>query len=248
MASSLVIFTRSSTATPDKIMGFRHLVVKLFSMLHALILADLEAEGHITGNEHAFSYELIDVKGIDPESLVHLKDSGPRQIDLVYQRIHSVIMEAQASGVLTVPSPILSRVFQELNNGIMEYHRTLAPAEVQFPAPYKEATHAVLLAHWILTPIIACGWNNYIWVAACIFFVQVFMLWSSDAIAHELENPFGADLNDLDIHGYHSELNKRLIYLINMSCQEAPKLCSEADLSFAKWTQRHRYSFDSYLV
>jgi len=165
-------------------MGFRHLVVKLFSMLHALILADLEAEGHITGNEHAFSYELIDVKGIDPESLDHLKDSGPRQIDLVYQRIHSVITEAQASGVLTVPPPILSRVFQELNNGIMEYHRTLAPAEVQFPAPYKEATHAVLLAHWILTPIIACGWNNYIWVAACIFFVQVFMLWSSISYQH----------------------------------------------------------------
>jgi len=96
VASSLVTFSRNSTAHQNEVMVFRHLVVRLFSMLHALILADLEAVGHITGNEQAFSYELIDLQGINYESLVQLRDAGPRQVDVVYQWIQSVIVEAQS--------------------------------------------------------------------------------------------------------------------------------------------------------
>jgi len=247
VASSLVTFSRNSTAHQNEVMVFRHLMVRLFSMLHALILADLEAVGHITGNEQAFSYELIDLQGINYESLVQLRDAGPRQVDVVYQWIQSVIVEAQSSGVLSVPPPILSRVFQELNSGIMEYHRTLALTEVPFPVPYSAATHCVLVFHWVLTPMIACTWSEHIWVVACLSFVQVFMLWSLNAIAQELENPFGKDLNDLDTHAYHSELNERLIFLVNISCRETPKLSAGADMSFTKWKQlRHSYSFESY--
>jgi len=215
-------------------------------MLHALILADLEAEGHRTGKEQAFSYELIDLEGIDHESLSQLKTAGARQVDTVFQWIQSVIVEAQANGVLAVPPPILSRVFQELNAGIMEYHRTLALTEVPFPLPYKAATHVVLMFHWILTPLIASTWSEYVWSAACISFLQVFMLWSLNAIAQELENPFGKDLNDLDTYGVHCELNERLIFLMGICNRNSPKLSPTANLRLTDPKKNFRsHSFDS---
>jgi len=150
--------------------------------------------------------------------------------------------------VLAVPPPILSRIFQELNDCMMAFHRTLALTEVPFPAPYSAATHLVLIVHWVLTPIVACTWSEQIWVATCVSFVQVFMLWSLNAIAHELENPFGKDLNDLDTYGYHRDLNERLTFLIHMSCQDTPKISAGADLSLtgSKHHLRSAHSFESF--
>jgi len=239
VASSLVAFSRNSNASLGKVSEFRHLVMRLFSMLHALILADLEAEGCITGNEQAFKYELIDVQGIDPESLAELKQAGPRQMDLVFQWLQSLIVEAHQSGVLVVPPPILSRAFQELNAGIMEYHRTLALAEVPFPLPYTAATQVVLVLHWLLTPIMACTWSVHALSSSILAFVIVFMLWSLNAIAQELENPFGSDLNDLDTMACHSELNARLKYLLHIAGQKAPKLCSAAMMDFNSQSEQY---------
>jgi len=239
VASSLIAFSRNSNASPGKVSEFRHLVMRLFSMLHALILADLEAEGCITGNEQAFKYELIDVQGIDPESLAELKQAGPRQMDLVFQWLQSLIVEAHQSGVLVVPPPILSRAFQELNAGIMEYHRTLALAEVPFPLPYTAATQVVLVLHWLLTPIMACTWSVHALSSSILAFVIVFMLWSLNAIAQELENPFGSDLNDLDTMACHSELNARLKYLLHIAGQKAPKLCSAAMMDFNSQSEQY---------
>jgi len=228
VASSLIAFSRNSAANSAKVAAFRQLIVRLFSLLHALVLADLESEGHITGEERAFKYELIDVAGIDHVSMQKLTNAGDRQIDLVLQWLQSLIVEGQQSGVLVVPAPILSRVFQELNGGIMEYHKTLSLAEVCFPVPYTAATHVVLILHWLLTPIMASTWSNSVWGAALIAFVQVFMLWSLNGIAQELENPFGSDLNDLDTQGYHRDLNERLLFLLGTAEQECPTLSPEA--------------------
>jgi len=230
VASSLVAFSRNATAPAEQVAQFRQVVVRLFSLLHALILADLESEGHVTGEEEAFKYELIDVSGIDHASMEELKRAGNRQVDLVFQWLQSLIVEGQQSGVLVVPPPILSRVFQELNAGIMEYHKTLSLAEIPFPVPYTASTQVVLILHWLLTPIMACNWSSHVWSAALIAFVQVFMLWSLNGIAQELENPFGGDKNDLDTHGYHSELNERLIFLLGTAKQAVPTLSPGADL------------------
>jgi len=199
-------------------------------MLHALVLADLESEGEITGKEAAFKYELIDVAGIDHASMMKLRHAGRRQLDLVLQWLQTVIIEAQQSGVLVAPPPILSRVFQELSGGVKEYHKTLSLAEVAFPLPYTAATHVVLVMHWLLTPIMACTWSTNIGSAAGIAFIQVFMLWSLNAIATELENPFGSDINDLDTLGRHCELNERLMFLLGTAGQQAPTLSHEAVL------------------
>lgn len=245
VASSLVAFSRNCTATVDKVSDFQHLIVRLFSMLHALILADLEKQGHMTGREQALKYELIDVTGIDSDSLERLKNAGPRKIDLVFQWLQSVIVEGQQAGVVAVPAPILSRVFQELNSGIMEYHRTLSLAEVPFPAPYTVATHVVLVLHWLLTPFVASTWSTHIWSASCLGFMQVFMLWSLNAIAQELENPFGEDANDLDTWSYHRELNDRLLFLLGTAKQQTPTLTAGADRHLPlRSSDSSQFSFD----
>jgi len=228
VASSLFAFSRNSKQSAAKVSEFRQLVVRLFSVLHALILADLEAEGQMTGEEKALKFELIDVAGIDDGSIELLKQAGPRRIDLVFQWLQSLVVEGQQSELLPVPAPILSRVFQELNTGMMDYHKALSLAEVSFPVPYTAATHFVLVLHWVLTPIMASTWSSYVWSASLLAFVQVFMLWSLNAIAQELENPFGSDISDLDTCGYHCALNERLIFLLGTGGQKVPTLSLEA--------------------
>jgi len=82
--------------------------------------------------------------------------------------------------------------------------------------------------HWVLTPIMASTWSSYVWSAALLAFVQVFMLWSLNGIAQELENPFGSDINDLDTCGYHVSLNERLIFLLGTGGRRVPTLSLHA--------------------
>eukprot|EP00428_Durinskia_dybowskii_P056639 CAMPEP_0170324652 /NCGR_PEP_ID=MMETSP0116_2-20130129/63169_1 /TAXON_ID=400756 /ORGANISM="Durinskia baltica, Strain CSIRO CS-38" /LENGTH=304 /DNA_ID=CAMNT_0010577641 /DNA_START=57 /DNA_END=969 /DNA_ORIENTATION=- len=61
-------------------------------------------------------------------------------------------------------------------------------------------------------------------------FVQVFVLWSLNAIATELENPFGEDVNDLPAQQMQQEMNQRLLLLIRPSTQRTARLSEKAVL------------------
>jgi len=230
--SSLVAFTKMSMANQHDIIEYRHMVVRFYSMLNALMMADIgasaaRAEG-LTPDFH-LSYELIDAKGIDHESLEGLRQTDMK-IDYVYHWIQTSIIEAEACGILAAPAPILSRVFQEMNSVMLHYHEARQLSEAPFPAPYSAATKVVLLIIWFLTPLVAPLWvdEGYIMAAAMLAFIQVFMLWSLDAIADELENPFGDDANDLELSSTHEELNDRLLHLLQVAETRAPQLRRDA--------------------
>jgi len=237
VASSLVAFTRGSRLAPLQVQEFHHMVIRLFSLLHALILADLESEGEVSGQEMAFKYELIDIEGIDASSL-NILQAADKKVDLVFQWIQALIVDAQQSGVLSAPPPILTRAFQELNSGMVQFHRALTLSEVSFPFPYTAATQVVLIIHWMLTPFVASAWSKHIWSCAGLAFIQVFMLWTLNAIAQELENPFGVDKNDLQMEEQHKELNSRLLLLLDQSRVRVPHLAPHAALDLTTLVSR----------
>lgn len=238
--SALVAFCKISPASPARVREFQNKVVRLFSMLHALALADVEDSGEDIDKIEAFNYELVDVGGIDEESLATLRDSACK-VELIYQWIQQIIVEEIHSGLLNIPPPILSRSFQELANGMVAFHEAIKISFIPFPFPYAQTCDILLSLHLMVIPFVVSQWTTTPFFAALFSFIQVLTLWSLNFIAVEIENPFGTDDNDIDCRSMQLELNQQLQMIIKPSTLRSPQLSHDAvDLA---WGNCPRASF-----
>lgn len=160
------------------------------------------------------------------------------KVDLAVQWLQSIFVDGMNKGILNVPPPVLTRVFQEMNAGIRQFHRALKIAESPFPFPYTAACEMTLSIHWFITPFVAGTWTDYIWAAAFLSFIQSFILWSLHAIATELQNPFEQDMNDLDMFAMQRDLNARLLMLLEHAREPIPTLSDVARLDFRSLSSR----------
>lgn len=200
------------------------LVIRLFSLLNALILGELE--GHDIWNRQAHEHELSDMRSLDPECLRALSQidvcSRP---EVVTQWNQCLIVQMVSKGVLETPAPLLTRVFQDLADGIGKYHAALKFPGVPVPYPYVATAEVLLYLHAVITPIVLSQLAS---TAAVPFhnFVLVFIMWSLYLVAGELDNPFEAtDANDLDMRLLQTEINAQLLALVRGPSLVVPKLC-----------------------
>jgi len=226
--SSLVSFCRTSKARRDVVFKFQQTLIRLFSMLHAVALADIEdCKSDKLEQVSAFKYDLIDAQSIDATSLMSIKNSDSK-VELVYQWIQCLVVDNSETGVLSVPAPMLSRSFNEMANGMMQFHDALRISTVPFPFPYAQTCECLLVLHWLIAPFVVCSWTtNPVW-AAVLCFVQVFILWCLNTIAIEIENPFGMDPNDIDACSMQAEFNSHLTLLVDPETQRLPQLSQRA--------------------
>mmetsp|Transcript_84132 Transcript_84132/g.204040 ORF Transcript_84132/g.204040 Transcript_84132/m.204040 type:complete len:549 (+) Transcript_84132:68-1714(+) len=228
--AALLAFCKYADATSDAVFEFQQTLVRLFSMLHAVALADIEdTNGNGPDSVAAYKYGLVDVGGIDSESLRVLKKSHAKA-ELVFQWIQQLIVENIDTGVLRIPPPILSRAFQEMANGMVAYHEAMKITTIPFPFPYAQVCDWLLLFHWVCTPLVVSQYVAAPWWGALFSFLQVFVYWSLNAIAVEIENPFGMDANDLDALGMQEELNRHLLLLLQSESLRTPHLVPDARL------------------
>jgi len=226
--SALISFCKCSKAHPSSVQNFQQTLVRLFSMLHAVALADIEDSNTDNFEDvSAFKYELMDAEGIDATSLLIIKESDAK-VELVYQWIQLLIVENIETGVLSIPPPILSRSFQEIANGMVQFHEALKISTIPFPFPYAQTCDCLLLLHWLIVPFVVCTWTTHPFWATVLCFVQVFILWVLNAIAVEIENPFGMDANDIDASSIQMEVNRHLALLIDPDSQRVPQLSPKA--------------------
>jgi predicted membrane chloride channel (bestrophin family) len=224
--SGLVSYSRWTQGSVDSVHNFRHLIVRLFSMLHALALADLEDAMDQDGNRWAFTLDLIDPTGLDEDSLLKLKQSETK-VELIYFWIQGVIVEAQKERIIDAPAPIVTRAWSELASGMLRFHECLKIANVPLPFPYSQTTWLLLVLHWMVTPLMMCSWTVHPAMAGTVAFVQAFVLWSLHAIALELENPFGADINDLNVREMNADLQRKFMMLLEPASNVLPTLSKE---------------------
>jgi len=231
-ASAIVAFCKYSTADDVEIVRFQHTLIRLFSMLHAVALSEIEdvsVEDSPSADCAAFKLELIDAKGIDPDSLKAIKDS-PEKVALIFQWIQQLVVENISTGVLSVPPPILSRAFQEIANGMVAFHEAMKIADIPFPFPYAQTCDCLLLMHWIITPFVISQWTSAPVWAFLFSTIQVFVLWSLNAIALEIEQPFGGDANDIDAERMQHLMNEHLLLLLRPCTAMTPQLSEHAKL------------------
>ena len=61
--------------------------------------------------------------------------------------------------VLGIPAPLLTRIFQDLGNGMAKYHQALKFPDVPVPFPYVAMAEMTLYARAFMTPVVSVGWS-----------------------------------------------------------------------------------------
>ena len=188
----------------------------------AMILGELES--HDVKERRAHHFELLDVHGIDIESIRSLTEVTNRA-EVVFQWVQGHIVNMIQTEVLNIPSPLLTRVFQDLGNGMAKYHLGLRFPDVPVPYPYIAVAEMTLYAHAIMTPIVSIQWCATPLLPPFLTFVLVFTLWSLFIVSGELENPHGGgEMNDLDVELVQAKVNAQLMTLVQGPSMRLPDL------------------------
>ena len=93
------------------------------------------------------------MEGIDPE-FARLLRFVPHKDEVILLCIQRLIVRAQRTGVLDAAPPLLTRVFQEMSNGVVAIHGTRKIHHYLFPFPYAQFITLSLVAYTIFTPLI----------------------------------------------------------------------------------------------
>jgi len=125
------------------------------------------------------------------------------------------------------------------------FQEAIKISSIPFPFPYAQTCDALLIIHWIMTPLVVSQWFTSPFWAGLFTFITVFIFWVLNSIAVEIENPFGTDPNDIDCEGLQHQLNRQLLQLLTRQQQKTPTLVIDAQLHGMRGTQV--YSADSFL-
>lgn len=205
------------SANPDKakeVDRFQHLLVRLASLLYCTALQQIA----VLSDE---AFEILDLEGIDTDHLEYLAHA-PEKVLVILQWVQRLIVQNTELGVITVPPPILSRVYQELSRGIVNIVNAQKITDIIFPFPYAQMVTVMLMVTTLISPyMMAVLMMDVAW-CGLLTFVSVFAFWSLNYIAAEIEMPFGEDQNDLPISQLQEGFNMALRMLLDDVSRNPP--------------------------
>lgn len=209
--SCCVTFSRGAVASkPAEVSNFRHTLVRLMSLCHGSALEEISGE--------SASFDTIDPFGLDNTTLKHIKackfDYKFNRVEVLLHMTQTVITKALADGVITIPPPILSRVYQTLSRGFVNLLNAKKIADTRFPFPWAQLMVILLALHALITPcVFASAMRSKFW-APLFTWISTFAFFYLDFVDIELENPFGNDYNDLPLVHFQDEMNSCLVMLL----------------------------------
>jgi len=230
--SCCVTFSRAAQAAkPREVKVFRHTIVRLMSLCHGSALEEI-------AGDDSDCLSTIDPQGLNNQTLRHLNDCKEKHdfnsVEVLLHLIQSLITKGLDDGVLKIPPPILSRVYQTLSRGFVNLLNAKKITDTRFPFPYAQLITFLLLLHVVLTPmLLTCIIKSKVW-APLFTFVPIFAMFCVNFVAVELENPFGDDENDLPLDHFQTEMNTCLMMLLQ----------ENADLVASIHDKRCEFNFD----
>jgi len=154
---------------------------------------------------------------IDENELVVLKTVPDPVLFTAHRIVRAVSTQGRHRG-WKAPAPIVSRIFQEISNGLLAYNQALKLKEIPMPFAYVQFNAFMLLVFNVLAPIaIACFTETLALTMVLAFAISggFTAMW---VVANELEEPFGVDDNDLPMLEFHesfcSELRSLLVMVL----------------------------------
>jgi len=233
-ASCLMTFSRDARVTKGKgaeVMEFRHTLLRLMSLMHASALDEI---GEVSEEGY---YEVLDIQGLDDETLKFLRNckaSGFNRVEALQHMIQVLVTHNHHSGVITIPPPILSRIYQTLSRGLVNLLNAKKIKDTSFPFPYAQIIMVLLILQSLFTPVIFTQHIDSMVFAAICSFLPIFGMFCLNFIAIELEMPFGTDDNDLPLAHFQEEMNATLLMLIHDMADHLPHTSPKALLEFRK--------------
>lgn len=212
--SCLVAFSNNAPEKREDVAKFQQQLVRLFSLLYGCALRQVS---HMKHN----NFELINLEGFDEDSLSFL-ETCPDKCEVALQWIQRLIVESNEKEMLKIAPPILSRVFNELGNGIVNLNNARKIKDFLIPFPLAQMIMVMLLFHTAFTPLVCAATVETTTWAAMLTFVVVFSYWSVLYIALELEMPFGDDPNDLPLREMAVDLNMSLCKMLEPYASRVP--------------------------
>lgn len=227
--SNAITFTlEAKFKKPHEVMTFRHTIVRLMSLAHGSALEEISS--------NCFDLKTIDAHGLDKDTLRHLRschhDFGFNKVEVLLHFIQSLILNAQAVGIIDVPSPIVSRIFQTFSRGFVHFLNAKKITDTKFPFPFVQLIIFLLLIFAIATPVVISSFLTNKPLAAIATFVPVFAVASINYIAMQLENPYGQDDNDLPINLFQVEMDSSLLTLLHPMADHISSTSPKAERDF----------------
>lgn len=217
--SCLIAFCNGAPEKKEEVKAFQHQLVRLYSLLYGCALQQVA-----TMDEKTF--DLFGLDGFEASSMAFLQESHDR-CEITLQWIQRLIVESDAKQLLKIAPPILSRVFNELGNGIVNLNNARKITDFPIPFHLAQMITVMLIVHSLILPLISAATVDNMSSAAGITFFVSFAYWCVHFITIELEWPFGDDPNDLPLQDMQTDFNMSLSCLIDSRAQEVPKFSFE---------------------
>jgi len=155
---------------------------------------------------------------------------APNRCEVILQWIQKLIVEGNERTLIKIAPPILSRVYNQLGDGIVDLNNAVKIAEFPIPFPLAQMVTIMLIYHVFLTcTVCAYSIQTAFW-ASMFAFVIVFSFQSINYIACELEGPFGDDANDLPLALMARDMNTSLITLLADRAMTVPPTLNFGDM------------------
>eukprot|EP00437_Effrenium_voratum_P006546 CAMPEP_0181432914 /NCGR_PEP_ID=MMETSP1110-20121109/19017_1 /TAXON_ID=174948 /ORGANISM="Symbiodinium sp., Strain CCMP421" /LENGTH=361 /DNA_ID=CAMNT_0023556341 /DNA_START=89 /DNA_END=1174 /DNA_ORIENTATION=- len=179
---------------------------------------------------------VIDVMGLDSQTLNHLWECSEvhkfNRVEVCLHLLQTLITKALDDGILKIPPPILSRVYQTISRGFVNLLNTKKITDTKFPYPFAQIIAVFLLVHILLTPALISASVPHRFLAPVFTFLAVFGMFSLNFISMELENPFGLDANDLPLEHFQQEMNDCLLMLLHPNTDLVAEMDPSGKLDF----------------
>mmetsp|Transcript_26940 Transcript_26940/g.48693 ORF Transcript_26940/g.48693 Transcript_26940/m.48693 type:complete len:465 (-) Transcript_26940:87-1481(-) len=235
--SCLVAFSHLSLRTrAAEVQNFRHSMVRLMSLCHGSALEEIQTDDQDGG----FSY--LDIGGLDQKTLRYLRDCKTtlyfNRVEVLIHMMQTLIVHHQDNGLLKIPPPILSRVFQTLSRGQVNLMNCKKIRETSFPFSFVQLIAVLCTALALFTPVVMSNVLEDRFWGFIFTFIPVYSLVALNYAAVELEMPFGEDSTDLPLARFQAEMNSSMLMLIRRETDQIPHISNMCSLDFESMCER----------
>eukprot|EP00931_Biecheleriopsis_adriatica_P011249 TRINITY_DN112324_c0_g1_i1.p1 TRINITY_DN112324_c0_g1~~TRINITY_DN112324_c0_g1_i1.p1 ORF type:complete len:508 (-),score=61.79 TRINITY_DN112324_c0_g1_i1:49-1506(-) len=219
--SAVFSFCNPAEEKRAQVRRFRHEVVRMMTLLYTCSLTALSGE----------HFEAMGVGDLDAESLKFLDSDDmdrDNRCEVVASWFQNAVMKGIRCGVVDAPPPIVSRVFQELAQGMVVFCNARKINEVQYPFQMAQFL-AVVLLFFSFGASIGCAFTlSSPLRAAATSFVNIGAVWTVHYATIRLELPFGSNIHNLPLDIELSRFYKCLSMLVTEEATEHPHVVSKA--------------------
>merc|ERR1719162_1241110 len=101
-------------------------------------------------------FEVIDIEDFDNDYMKFM-DEAHDPCEIALQWIQRLIGDANSKEIIKVAPPILSRVYNQLGNGIVKLNNARKISDFPIPFPLAQMVTFMLLFHFIITTIVCAA-------------------------------------------------------------------------------------------